>query len=92
MFVPCAPLQQLLLLPFPPTALSIPHKPLELPGIEDPQPFLMKRLLNSSPCINFERFSSRVVGQLGHSGLFWEPAGRCGRGARGFSRAGRLKV
>ena len=49
MFVPCAPLQQLLLLPFPPTALSIPHKPLELPGIEDPQPFLMKRLLNSSP-------------------------------------------
>ena len=66
--------------------------PWNYPGSKILNPFWWSVCSIPPPALISSVSAAGVVGQLGHSGLFWEPAGRCGRGARGFSRAGRLKV
>ena len=86
MFVPCAAIQQLLLPSYPPTALSIPPNPRELPPGSKYSSLDEVSALFHPSCFNLEYFSG-----LGGS-LFWEPVGRCGSSRPGVSRAGRLKV
>ena len=85
MFVPCAAIQQLLLLSHPPTTLSILPKPPEnFPGSKYSlwSFFQMKCLLDSIPPVLILSISAAGWVTLGSSGSLWVVVGAPARGFR----------